>query len=139
MAGIQGGHVEYAFPGDVLTFTVAAGQSVSGGQLVALTANAMEVQHAGVDSEKCVGVALHDAAAGEKVTVASSGVYRLKANGAVGVGDYVDCAAVGDVKTMAASGGSYVQTEANNFRQVIGLALEAISNGQRGRVMLKMR
>lgn len=135
---ITGGIVEY-YAGPTATFAVKTGQTVTGGDLVELTA-AMEVQAAGAGSEKVVGVAMHDAdPAGEikKVTVWLKGaVLPLKANGAITAGDLVESAAAGDVSTVAASGGAYVQGEANNYRQLVGLALESISNAATGKIMV---
>lgn len=133
--GVVGGIVEYAMPGDVLTYTVGA-TAVTGGQLVELDASG-NVVHAGDESLKCVGVAMHDAAIGAKVSVARVGVWPLKAAGAVAIGDQLAPAAAGDVKAQAAAAGATAE-DINDARAIVGLALAAISSGQRGKCMLRM-
>jgi hypothetical protein len=126
---VTGGIVEYAYPGDVLTY--AAGAAIDGGQMVELTATDLTVQEAGAESAKCVGVALHTAASGEKLSVARVGVYYLKAAGAISGGDLVECAADGDVA-------KHDNVATPSYLHVIGIALEDISNGNRGRVALRL-
>lgn len=137
MAGIQGGVVEYIKPGDTFTCTVAAAQTVTGGQLVAfVSGQVLTVQHAGAASLAVAGMALHNAAAGEKVTVVRVGICYLKANGAIAAGDQVIAAAGGDVSTLAAAAGA-TATDINNARAVVGTAAEAITSTNRGRVLLR--
>lgn len=129
--GIQGGIVEYAYPGDVLTFTVdsSASTALDGGNLVAMTTD-FKVDLAGDSVADIIGVALHDAAAGEKVTVARTGVYYLKASGAINAGDLVESAALGAISAHSTTTVAYTK--------VIGIAYEAISDGQTGRVALRL-
>ena len=131
--GITGGIVEFAYPGDVLTFTVdsSASTSVVGGNAVALLASSsFKVEQAGAKSVRCVGVALHDAAAGAKLSVARVGVYFLKAAGTVASGALVETAATGQVDVHTAASTTYPY--------VIGIALEDIASGQSGRVELRL-
>jgi Uncharacterized conserved protein (DUF2190) len=123
--------VEYQYPGDIQTFTVdsSASTSVVGGNLVAIVGD-MEVSQAGDASEAVAGVALHDAAAGAKLSVARVGVYFLKADGAINAGDYVEAAAAGAVSAHSSASTGYVK--------VVGFAYEDIANGQTGRVALRL-
>jgi len=109
-----------------LTFTVATA-AVTGGQLVEINGN-MTVGPAGADSTKCVGVAAHDAAVGAQVTVYRAGVFDLLASGAIAAGAKVVCAAAGAAKTIGAG----------TIDEVVGTALEAISNAATGRVALNL-
>lgn len=115
---------EYAYPGDVLTFTPTA--PVTGGQLVELTGN-RTIGPAGATSTKVCGVAQQDAATGVPVGVRSKGVVGLTASGAVTTGQRLVAGAAGVAVAVA------VDTDA---RMVIGYALEAITSGQVGRVKL---
>lgn len=120
-----GGVIEYQYPGDVSTFKAAS--AITGGQLVELTANDFEVQPAGADSAKCVGVALHNAATGEKLSVARVGIYYLTASGAVSGGDQLECAAAGAVAANATP----------TALTIVAIAYEDIANGLKGRCALR--
>jgi predicted RecA/RadA family phage recombinase len=124
MPAQAGGIVEYFSPGDHITCT--AGGTITGGQLVELTGN-RSVTVAGAASNAVLGVALHNAVSGEKVTVATDGVWPLTASGAIATGNRVISAAAGAVSAAGA---------APDARQVIGFALEAISGAATGRVKL---
>ncbi len=127
---ITGGIVEY-FPGDRITCTVKAAQSVSGGDLVELTAD-REVQPAGAGSVVVLGVALYDAAAGKPVTVATRGVWPIKAAGAITQGARLEAAAAGDARTLQTTD----TTGSLDPRCKIGIALEDIADTATGRVLL---
>ena len=129
--GVTGGIVEYQYPGDVGTFTVysSASTSVVGGNMVALTGDFI-VEQAGAQSVACVGVALHDADAGEKVTVARVGIYFLEAASAVDAGDLVETGAAGTIDNHTAA--------ATTYPYVVGIALEDIAQGETGRVALRL-
>ncbi len=129
---ITGGIVEYG-PGDRITCTVKAGQSVSGGDLVELTAD-REVEPAGAGSLVAIGVALHDAAASKPVTVATRGIWPIKAAGAITQGARLEAAAAGDARTLQTvdAAGSY------DPRAKIGIALEDIADTATGRVLLTL-
>lgn len=124
---VRGGVVEKYLPGDRWTATVLAAQSVTGGQLVEGGAGDRVVRAAQADSLVSVGVALHDAAAGEKVTVASQGVWLLTASGAISAGQRIKCGAAGVAVGIAADG---------DPRFIIGVALSDIANGQQGPVRI---
>lgn len=132
---LKGGIVEYQSPGDNLSMTVGA-TAVVGGDVVKLSANRTVIPAGANDIP--LGVALHDAAIGAVVAVATEGVWPLKAAGAIAAGDLVGTAANADVATIAAAGGAYVQAEANEYRTVVGIALEAIADTAVGRVKLKL-
>lgn len=132
--GTQGGVVEVALPGDVLTYTVGA-TAVLGGQMVDLDA-AGSVVHSAADSRKCVGVAMHDAAIGAKVSVARVGVWMLKASGAIAIGDQISTAAAGDVKAQPAAAAATLG-DINIARAIIGVSLATITSTNRGKIMLR--
>jgi hypothetical protein len=107
-------------------FTCTASAPVTGGQLVELT-GARRVGPAGAASLKVLGVAMRDAVAEAELPVEVQGVVALTASGAIAAGDRVQAAAAGAVAVL---GG----TPADG--QTVGLALEAISNGLKGLVLL---
>lgn len=105
--------------------------AVTAGRLVEMTAN-RTVQHAAAASLKVVGVAMQTGSAvGDKISVATGGVWNLTATGAVAAGDQLIAAAAGTVSTLAAAVGA-VAADINNARAVIGNALEAINNAAEG-------
>lgn len=133
--GLQGGVVEVGMPADTWTYTVGA-TAVTGGQLCELDASA-NVVHAADESLKVVGVAMHNAAPGEKVTCARVGIWNLKAAGAIAIGDQVSPAAAGDVKAQPAAAGATAE-DINDARAIVGLSLATIANTARGKIMLRM-
>lgn len=129
--GITGGIVEYMYPGDVRSFTVdsSASTSVVGGNMVYVFDSFKVKQSEGSDTA-VAGVALHDAAPGELLTVARTGIYFLKAANTITAGELVECAAAGaiDVHTPAAT----------TYTYVVGMALEDIAQNALGRVELRL-
>lgn len=81
-------HLPKFFPGD--TVTVAADASVTGGQLVTWAGGV-----AGDNATGVAGVAGHDAADGDNLTVYRTGVHTLTADGAITQGDPICAAASG--------------------------------------------
>lgn len=122
--GIQGGIVEYFSPGDRITCTSSG--SVTGGNVVKLVGNRI-VSAAGAADAK-FGVALHNAATGEIVTVACVGVWPLKASTTITAGALVITTASGQV----APG-----TSASTPDILVGQALEGINSGASGPVRLR--
>jgi hypothetical protein len=121
VGSVRGGQVEHFEDPDRLTVTVQTGQSVTGGQLVELvTGQDRQVKAAGAASLRVMGVALHDAAALTKVTVAGAGVWRLTASGAIQAGDALIAAATGKVAAAGAT---------PDARTVIGFALKDAADG----------
>lgn len=133
MAGNRGGIVEYVKPAQTQTLT--AGGTITGGQIVELSANRTVIATSGT-SRKVAGVALHDAVVGEAVTVATLGVWPIKATGAIAFGDQLISAAAGTVSTLA-DAATAVAADINNARSVIAQAQESISNAATGRVRLR--
>jgi hypothetical protein len=89
-------------PGDTVTFGVTT--AVTAGQAVEVSATAdMSVAPAAAASAKYVGVAGHDAAVGDKLTVeVGKPIHELKAVGAITRGAQLEAAASGGVRTLAA-------------------------------------
>ncbi|MFP7833127.1 capsid cement protein [Marisediminicola sp. LYQ134] len=88
-------------PGTTVTFVVTA--AVVGGQLVQVGAADRSVAPAAAASVSVVGVAGHDAAIGDKVTVeVNKAVHELTAVGDIVRGTRVEAAAAGAVRTLAA-------------------------------------
>jgi hypothetical protein len=127
---VTGGVVERFGSGAVkITMTLAA--AVTAGRLVEMTAN-RTVQHAGAASLKVIGVALQTGSAvGDKIAVATGGIWNLTASGAISAGDQLIAAATGKVSTLAAAG-SATLTDINNARAVVGNAVEAIADTAEG-------
>lgn len=87
-------------PGDTVTFGVSA--AVTAGQAVEVGATDMAVAPAAAASAKYVGVAGHDAAVGDKLTVeVGKPIHELKASGAITRGDRLETAPAGAVRTLA--------------------------------------
>lgn len=122
----SGGIVEFFQPGDHITFTVDEALGVTGGQMVTTTGDRV-VSAAGA-GDTPTGVALHDAADGEIVTVASEGTWPLTASGAVAAGDLVITGAAGKVATD--------NTPA--LEAFVGIALEDIADTATGPVQLRL-
>lgn len=88
-------------PGQTVTFNVTA--NVTGGQLVQVGSTDRSVAPAAAASTSVVGVAGHDAAIGDKVTVkVGKPVHQLTASGAITRGQRVEAAPNGHVRTLAA-------------------------------------
>lgn len=134
VGSIVGGVVEKFESGDRLTFTVAAGQAATGGKMVeATTGQSFQCRTAQAGSLLPLGVALHDAAAAAKVTVATEGVWMLYAEGAITAGDLVECGASGDVRKLATTDDNSVSLDP---RAIVGRALADIANDTTGPVRL---
>lgn len=87
-------------PGDTVTFGVTA--AVTAGQPVEVGTADMSVAPAAAGSAKYVGVAGHDAAVGDKVTVEiGKPIHELTASGAITRGDKLETAAAGAVSTVS--------------------------------------
>lgn len=102
-------------PASTLTFSVTT--AVTGGQPVEVGAADWSVAPAGAASLKVVGIAAHDAAVGDKVTVeVNRPVHEVLASGAVARGAKVEAAGTGKVRTATTG-------------QAIGLALASAADG----------
>lgn len=107
--------------------TYTASGAITAGQLVKLVGN-MTVSTCTNDSTAAIGVAGVDAADTALVPVYEVGVHDLTASGAIAAGALVTAAASGAVKTVGAG----------TFDQVVGKALEAISDTAKGRIQLNL-
>lgn len=126
----SGGIVEYFAPGDRITCTVDDAGGVVGGEVVTLTTTAgRQIKTCGA-TDHPLGVALHTAANDGIVTVATEGVWPLKATGAVAAGDIVVTSTTGTVAALAGT------TEAPYL--IVGIALEAITDTATGPVKLRL-
>jgi hypothetical protein len=133
-----GGVVE-AFPSGATKVTMSAGAAITAGRLVEISGNRTVIM-AGAISNKVVGVALEGsdgvgAPSADKIAVASGGIFLLTATGAVAAGDKVVAGANGTVQTVAVAAATVQGI--TDTRAVVGIALEAIVNGQTGRVLLQ--
>lgn len=94
-------------PGDTVTFGVTA--AVTAGTPVEVGSADMAVAPAAAASAKVVGVAGHDAAVGDKVTVeVGKPIHELTASGAVTRGQRLETAGTGKVRTLAAGAAVYL-------------------------------
>jgi len=126
---IRGGVTERYLPGDRYTATVGAGQVATGARLVEAMTGDRVVRLAQANSLLCVGVAMHDAAVAEKVTVVTEGVWLLSASGAIAAGQRVKCGALGVAVPIAADG---------DPRLVVGWAMADIVDLADGPVKLTL-
>lgn len=86
-------------PGDTVTFGVTT--AVTAGAPVEVGAVDMSVAPAAAASTKYVGVAGHDAAVGDKLTVeVGKPIHELKASGAITRGQRLETGAAGTVRTV---------------------------------------
>lgn len=88
-------------PGEAITRTASA--AITGGQLVIVSGSGT-VAPSTAASAAWLGVAAHDAAIGDPVTIFKDGVQRPLASAAITAGDIVVAAAAGRVATNAAPG-----------------------------------
>lgn len=116
-------HLPHLLPGREPTLTASA--AVVGGQTIVITGNMTGAPAAGV-SALFIGVAGRDAANGATFPCYTGGVHDLQATGAIAAGEHVTTAAGGTVATIGAG----------TFQNDIGIALEAIANGAKGRIKL---
>lgn len=123
--------------------TLGAGGTITGGDLVTLSAVSTVIKAAAAASTAYIGVAAHDASTGQKVTVhILKAVFDSIADGTVTVGDQLTTTATANrqVKSLAASAqdvtGTPTQTTINNAingavnaaRAVIGIAVTTASD-----------
>jgi hypothetical protein len=108
-------------PGQTVTFGVTT--AVTGGHPVEVGSADRSVAPAAAASTKVVGVAGHDAAVGDKVTVeVNKPVHSLTASGAITRGQRLETAGTGKVRTLAAGTGYYIALTS----AVDGAAVEAL-------------
>lgn len=133
-----------------IAFTaIANNQFISGGALVkAMSATQvatdwsnLEVDHcdAAADNAACVGIALTNAASGEKLSFAMEGFYTITADGGVEAGDYLMTGLGGDGDTVrAAAQGAAGSSLFGVGSRFIGIALAPAASGERTAVALRL-
>lgn len=108
-------------PGTAVTFEVTT--AVTGGHPVQVGTVNRSVAPAAAGSVTVVGIAGHDAAVGDQVTVeVGKPVHELKASGAVALGDLVEAAGNGAVRKATADA-------------AIGMALTAAADGALAQIL----
>ena len=129
--------------GPEITMTTTA--AVTAGRLVEVSGN-RSIAHAPASSQKCIGVAKQTGSAvGDKIGVATSGVWELTAQTAISAGDLVVVSAAGDgrVQSRDTINVATTPTEATieaafaDALAVVGIALAAINAAATGPVLLK--
>lgn len=110
-------HTPLFLPGQEFTRTTSA--AVTGGQVLIVSGNDT-VAPSTAATNAWLGIAAHDAASGEKVTVHRGGIHELGATGAIAAGELVVAATAGTVATVGAG----------TFGQVIGVALSAAASSK---------
>jgi hypothetical protein len=100
----------------LLTFT--AGEDLSMGDIVEITADYTVKKPTGVNSLKVVGVCLTNAVNGKKLTVINRGVGRIKTLGTVNAGDQ-----------LCTSGGTAIVDNTSKNTSIFAMAIKAaVSN-----------
>ncbi len=113
-------------PGGSLPYTASA--AITGGQVLVVSGSGTVAPSAGA-SVAVVGVAGHDAANGDRVTIHRGGVQRSIAAAAVVAGDQLVSAAAGQVTPVAPVAATVAAADVVATRQIIGLALTAAAAG----------
>lgn len=108
-------------PGQAVT--LKASGSITGGRVVAVSGSGT-VATAGADSATWVGVAAHDAATNDNLTIWCGGTQECVAAGAITAGDAIECAASGAVATAASA----------TALTYVGVALTTAADGAKVRV-----
>lgn len=139
-------YTSVALPGQ--TWTFSAGGTLSGGDLVVVSAAYTVIRAATAASTAFVGVANHDAATGDRVTVTLGGpIHESIADGAITAGAQLTTTNTANrqVRALAASAANVdvtgtptessieafnaaINTAVNNARAVIGVALAAAAD-----------
>ena len=126
-------------PGDTVTFDVTT--AVVAGRYVELGSADRAVAPAGAGSLKVIGVAAHDAAIGDKVTVEISKAIDLATCAdAITRGALVGTAAAGKVTTVAPlnqAAGALTGANVMTLEGVIGLALNTTTAGDQSVYVLR--
>jgi hypothetical protein len=111
------GYLRLQEDGDEITVT--AGGTITGGQLVTVSA-ANTVITATAAGAKILGVAAYDAVSGDLLTVVRNGIHQTLASGTVTAGDNVEAAAAGAVAT---------HTNGTADVNIVGMALTTATTG----------
>jgi Uncharacterized conserved protein (DUF2190) len=105
-------------PGASVTFV--AGATITGGQVVSISATGRVVSPSGAGSTAYVGVAEHDAASGQTVVVARGGEHKLTASGVIVAGAKVKTGVAGTVAAWV--------TGTDNPALVVGTAINTAAD-----------
>ncbi len=132
-----------------LRLSKTCASAVTAGRLVQLATGTDTVEHAGANSLKVVGVAMHDVPAaratiqgpqvgdGHELTVISGVVIPVSFVGASAVGDRLVAAANGEVAVVTATSATYVQAEAIQTRAIVGYTFQAVAGAGVGLAFIK--
>lgn len=124
------GGVVPLFAGGGPTITMTTTAAVTAGRIVEVSGD-RSIRHGQSASTKVIGVAKQTAdAVGDKVGVATSGVWMLRAQGAIAAGDHVSVSAGND--------GRVKPIGADAFATDVGVALAAIADGADGPVIVRL-
>lgn len=138
---VSGGAVELFGSGHPnITMTTTA--AVTEGRIVEVSGD-RSIRHGQAATLKALGVAKQTGSAvGDKIAVATGGVWHLRAQGAINAGDQVMVSAGNDgrvapVPAVDATNVATLGTGLTNTRATVGIALAAIADGADGPVLLK--
>ena len=102
---------------DRYIITMTAGEALSIGDIVEITADYTVKKPTGKNSLKVVGICLTNAANGARVTIVNRGLCRIKTMGTVVAGDQ-----------LAASGGTAFADNTSKNTSIIAMAIKASVN-----------
>jgi len=112
---------------DRYIITMTAGEALSMGQVVELTAAWTVKKPTAINSLKVVGICLTNAANGAKVSIVCRGICRATAYGAIAAGDQL---------TNATSLGKVQTDNTSKNSSIVGQSIEAIASGGTGVILL---
>ena len=127
------GELEF-FRGEIVTFTVATGQTIVKGDIVDITGD-WEISKANAVSDKAIGVALSGGGEGEKVEVLTMApIINVVASGAVVAGNFLTPSTTAGavqafVETITGAGVVVIQV-------IVGVAMEGASDTETFAMML---
>lgn len=111
-------YVPLYMPGEAITLPASA--TITGGQLL-IVSGSNTVAPSSAATHSWIGVAAFDAVSGDQVTIYCEGVQKLTASGSITAGQNVEAAAAGAVAA---------HTNGTNDFNVVGVALNTVTNGQ---------
>ena len=120
---------------DRYIITATAGEDITMGQVVEISADWTVAKPASNPSAKYVGIALTTASSGKKVSIVCRGLARAKAYGTITAGDQVGSGPGGTVETIATVTAEDCNTSAgtaaaiNSARSVLGVAIAGAASG----------
>lgn len=105
-------------PGEAITLPASA--TVTGGQLLIISGS-NTVAPSSAATHSWIGVAGFDGLTGDQITIYCEGVQKMTASGSITAGANVEAAAAGAVAS---------HTNGTNDQNIVGLALNTVTNGQ---------